>query len=187
MVLVTVLVPLLAMCLCYFQISKQVRHHSNQDDTMMNNAQTLNVQEVKITKTLFVVIDTYVVYIAPAAIVNLMKIVVPTFKIPFWIDVLFTILLFSSHANNPIIYGALNNQYRKAFEDIFRNSVGVFESGNDPVLADNKVLPRQIVHTTRQGDGLGTSRDTRFDRVNKTYNTSINDSIEAQEVFNCSC
>ena len=147
-VLVTVLIPLLVMCLCYFQIFKQVRHHSNQVDTMMNNAQTLSVQEVKITKTLFVVIAAYVVSFVPAAIVNLVKIVIPTFQIPLWIDILFTILVFFNHANNPIVYGALNEQYRKAFKDIFRNSVVFGDFGNGPVLADNRALPRQVVLTT---------------------------------------
>ncbi|XP_015758709.1 PREDICTED: melatonin receptor type 1B-B-like [Acropora digitifera] len=167
-VLVTVLLPLLVMCLCYFQIFKRVTHHSNQVDTMMNNAQTLNVQEVKITKTLFVVISVYVVCFVPAVIVNLLKIVIPTFKIPLWIDILFTILVFSNHANNPIIYGALNEQYRKAFMDIFRNSVGFGDSANDPVLAGNRVLPRQVVNTTRQEGGLGTSRDTGVERLAKS-------------------
>ena len=174
-VLVTVLIPLLVMCLCYFQIFKQVRHHSNQVDTMMNNAQSLNVQEVKTTKTLLVVIAAYVVSFAPAAIVNLIKIVIPTFKIPLWIDILFTILVFSNHANNPIIYGALNKQYRKAFKDIFRNSVGFGDFGNDPALADNRVLSRQVVCTTRQEDALGTSRDTGVDRLAKctTHQSTI--------------
>ena len=162
-VLVTVLIPLVVMCLCYFQIFKHVRHHSNQVDTMMNNAQTLNVKEVKITKTLLVVIAAYVVSFAPAVIVNLMKIMLPTFKTPLWIDLLFTILLFSNHANNPIIYGALNKQYRKAFKDIFRNFLGFGDFGNDPVLADNRVLSRQVVCRTRQEDGLGTSGDSGVD------------------------
>ena len=164
------------MCLCYFQIFKRVTHHSNQVDTMMNNAQTLNIRrEVKITKTLFVVIAAYVVCFSPAAIVNLLKIVIPTFKIPLWIDILFTILVFFNHANNPIIYGALNRQYRKAFKDIFRNSVGFGDSANDPVLAGNRVLPRQVVNTTRQEGGLGTSRDAGVDRLAKrtTHQSTI--------------
>ena len=174
-VLVTVLIPLFVMCLCYYQIFKHVRHHSNRVDTMMNNAQTLNVQEVKITKTLFVVIAAYVVGFAPAVIVNLMKIVLPSFKIPLWIDILFTILVFSNHANNPIIYGALNKQYRKAFKDIVRNFLGFGDFGNDPALADNRVLSRQVVCRTRQEDGLDTGRDTGVDRLAKctTHQSTI--------------
>ena len=174
-VLVTVLLPLLVMTLCYFLIFKRVTHHSNQVDIMMNNAQTLNIRrEVKITKTLFVVIAAYVVCFSPAAIVNLLKIVIPTFKIPLWIDILFTILVFSNHANNPIIYGALNRQYRKAFKDIFRNSVGFSHSGNDLVLAGNRVLP-QVVDTKRLEGGLGTSRDAGVDRLAKrtTHQSTI--------------
>ena len=175
LVVVTVLIPLFVMCLCNYQIFKHVRHHSNQVDTMMNNAQTLNVQEVKITKTLFVVIAAYVVCFAPAVIVNLMKIVLPTFKIPLWIDISFTILVFSNHANNPIIYGALNKQYRKAFKDIVRNFLGFGGFGNDPALADNRVLSRQVVCTSNQEDGLGTSRDTGVDRLAKctTHQSTI--------------
>ena len=174
LVLVTVLIPLFVMCFCYYQIFKHVRHHSNQVDTMMNNAQTLNVQEVKITKTLLVVIAAYVVSFAPAVIVNFMKIGLPTFKIPLWIEILFQVLLFSNHANNPIIYGALNKQYRKAFKDIFRNFLGFGDFGNDPALADNRVLSRQVV-CTRQEDGLGTSRDTGVDRLAKctTHQSTI--------------
>ena len=174
-VLVTVLLPLLVMCLCYFQIFKRVTHHSSQVDTMMNNEQTLNVREVKITKTLFVVIAAYVVCFAPAAIVNLLKMVIPTFKIPLWIDILFTILVFSNHANNPIIYGALNKQYRKAFKDIFKDSVGFSNSGNDPVLADNRVLPQQVVDAKRLEGGLVAGRDAGVDLLAKrtTHQSTI--------------
>ena len=76
-----------------------------------------------------------------------------------------------------------NKQYRKAFKDIFRNSVGFGYFGNDPVLADNRLS----VVTTRHEDGLGTGRDTDVDPVSKKYNTSISASVEMQEVLNYCC
>lgn len=106
---------------------------------------------MKITKTLFVVIAAYVVCFAPAAIVNLLKIGIPSFKIPLWIDILFTILVFSNHANNPTIYGALNKQYRQAFMDIVRNSLGFGDSGNDPVLAGKSVATANRQHDKTRG------------------------------------
>ena len=85
--------PLGIICFCCFKIFKQVKHHSKQVGTMASSAPTVNVEEVKITKTLAVVIGAYLFCFVPAAIINLIEMVFPSFKIPLWIDILSMILL----------------------------------------------------------------------------------------------
>jgi len=147
---VAVPLPLGIICFCCFKIFKQVKHHSKQVGTMASSAPTVNVEEVKITKTLAVVIGAYLICFVPAATINLIEMVFPSFKIPLWIDILSMILVFCNHANNPVIYGALNKQYRKAFRDIFRNllrgrctlDATGNSSNNSTILADPSVFSR---------------------------------------------
>ena len=148
LLVVAVPLPLGIICFCCFKIFKQVKRHSKQVNIMASNAPTVNVEEVKITKTLAVVIGAYLICFIPAATINLIEMVYPSFEIPLWIDVLSMILVFCNHANNPVIYGALNKQYRKAFKDIFRNFLGgrcsmersSDSSNNSTVLIDNSAF-----------------------------------------------
>ena len=124
LLVVAVPLPLGIICFCCFKIFKQVGHHSKRVATMSSNAPSVNVEEVRITKTLAVVIGAYLICFIPAATINLIEMVQPSFDIPLWIDILSMILVFCNHANNPVIYGASNKQYRKAFKDILRNLLG---------------------------------------------------------------
>ena len=150
LLVVAVPLPLGIICFCCFKIFKQVKHHSKQVTTMASSAPTVNVEEVKITKTLAVVIGAYLICFIPAATINLIEMVYPSFKIPLWIDILSMILVFCNHANNPVIYGALNKQYRKAFKDIFQNLFNgrcslektADSSNNSTVLVDNSFVTR---------------------------------------------
>lgn len=151
LLVVAVPLPLGIICFCCFKIFKQVKHHSKQVSSMVSSAPTVNVEEVKITKTLAVVIGAYLVCFIPAATINLIEMIKPSFKIPLWIDILSMLLVFCNHANNPMIYGALNKQYRRAFKDIFRNLLGGrcslertgTSTDNDTAMpGDNSVLSR---------------------------------------------
>ncbi|XP_029195911.2 melatonin receptor type 1B-like isoform X1 [Acropora millepora] len=116
-------VPIGIISFCCFQIFKEVKNHSNQVQSMTNEAPNVNVEEVRITKTLAVVVAAYLICFIPAATINLMEMVIPQYKIPPWIDMLSMILVFCNHANNPVIYGVLNKQYRKAFKGVLRNLI----------------------------------------------------------------
>lgn len=59
------------------------------------------------------------------------------------------ILVFCNHANNPVIYGALNKQYRKAFKDILKNLLGgrcsldkTTDSSNNSTVLETSTAPR---------------------------------------------
>ena len=121
LLVVAVPVPLGIISYCCYKIFKEVRQHSMQVNNMTTSAPSLNVEEVRVTKTLVVVISAYLVCFIPAATVNLIQMLNPSFEIPLWIDIISVILVFCNHANNPVIYGAFNRQYRKAFKDIFKN------------------------------------------------------------------
>ena len=116
---------------------------------MSSNAPSVNVEEVRITKTLAVVIGAYLICFVPAATINLIEIVQPSFEIPLWIDVLSMILVFCNYANSSVIYGALNKQYRKAFNDILKNLLGgrcsldtTTDSSNNSTVLETSTAPR---------------------------------------------
>ena len=149
LLIVAVPLPLGIICFCCFKIFKEVGHHSKRVNAMSSNAPSVNVEEVRITKTLAVVIGAYLICFIPAATINLIEMVQPSFEIPLWIDILSMILVFCNHANNPVIYGALNKQYRKAFKDILKNLLGgrcsldkTTDSSNNSTVFETSTAPR---------------------------------------------
>ena len=159
---VAVPLPLGIICFCCLKIFKQVRHHSNRVSAMTSSAPTVNVEEVRITKTLAVVIGAYLICFIPAATINLIEMVQPGFQIPLWIDILSMILVFCNHANNPVIYGALNKQYRKAFKDILKNLLGGRCSLEKTTDSSNNSTVRDVLETS------AVQRSTRL------FKTSVN-------------
>jgi hypothetical protein len=81
-------------------------------------SQNVNVEEIRITKTLIIIVLAYLICFIPPAIVNLIEMGLPNYKIPFWADIVTMNLIFANHANNPMIYGVFNRQYRRAFKEL---------------------------------------------------------------------
>ena len=144
--IVAVPLPFGTICFCCYKIFKHINNHSKQVRNMASRAPTVNVEEVKITKTLAVVIGSYLICFIPASITNLIEMVRPGFKIPLWIDILSVILVFCNHANNPVIYGALNKQYQLAFKDIVRSLLGAKCSSEITANSSNNTI--ELVDST---------------------------------------
>ena len=112
--------PLLIILYCYYQIFIIVGAHSNRMEERMRNGPgtTASIEEIRITRTLAVVIASYCVCFLPATVINFIEMVDPDLHIPSWLDLSSMILVMANHANNPLIYGLLNRQYRNAFKAI---------------------------------------------------------------------
>ena len=123
LVISVVPIPLSIICYTCYKIFREVKHHQTRIRSMASQAPKMNVEEVKITKTLVVVIGAYLVCFLPAAAVNLVEMLRPNYKIPLWIDIISMVLVFSNHANNPLIYGVFNKQYRRAFKEVALDAV----------------------------------------------------------------
>jgi len=109
---------MMVMMFCSYKIYGEVRHHQAQVHAHAADRH-INVEEIRITKTLIIIIMACVVCFIPPAISNFIEAAQPKSKIPFWLDIVPTVLLFTNHANNPIIYGLFNRHYRHAFKELF--------------------------------------------------------------------
>ncbi|XP_065052799.1 melatonin receptor type 1A-like [Rhopilema esculentum] len=91
------------------------------DLTDNNSSKTAygNSGMLMITIMLFVIILIFFVVYTPAMVVNALEMVNPWKKPNVWVDISVTLLAFSNHAINPIVYGFMNTQYRKAFKHYF--------------------------------------------------------------------
>jgi len=134
--------PLGVIIFCCFKIFKQVRLHKSRVDGLGIRTSTVNVEEIKITKTLIIIIMAYLICFIPPGVVNLLEMAFPNYKINFWADIITMNLLLANHANNPVIYGLFNRQYRNAFKDLllsFLPRTTVRKTSNEQTINDSKV------------------------------------------------
>ncbi|KAK3730746.1 hypothetical protein QZH41_007125 [Actinostola sp. cb2023] len=110
--------PLSIIVFCCYKIFVQVRQHKTRVQAIGTSG-NVNVEEIRITKTLIIIIVAYLVCFIPPAVANLIEMGLPNYRIPFWVDVISMNLVFTNHANNPVIYGFFNRQYRQAFKELF--------------------------------------------------------------------
>ena len=57
---------------CYFRIFKTVRHHNNNFRLPGNPVNTINVEEVKVARTLFITVMFFNLYWAPIMVIDLL-------------------------------------------------------------------------------------------------------------------
>ena len=72
------------------------------------------------TLMLFVIVFIFFVVYTPTLVTNVVEIINPNFKFNVWMDLFFVIIAYANHAINPIVYGVLNKQYRRAFVEFLR-------------------------------------------------------------------
>ncbi|KAK3730752.1 hypothetical protein QZH41_007122 [Actinostola sp. cb2023] len=148
--------PLAVIIFCCYKIFIQVRQHQNRVQAIGLTSGNVNVEEIRITKTLIIIIVAYLVCFIPPATVNLIEMVLPTYKIPFWVDVVSMNLLFTNHANNPVIYGFFNRQYRQAFKGLLFDLLpgNYYSSSGESQVPDTQMS--SAVRSTRPAKAVGT-------------------------------
>ena len=108
--------PLIVILVAYYKIFRTVGEHVDRTKaTLKQGNTTASVDEIQITRTLAVVIGSYVVCFLPATVINFVEMFKPDWEIPVWLDLSSMVLVMANHANNPAIYGLMNRQYRVAF------------------------------------------------------------------------
>lgn len=105
---------LLIICFTYFRIFQAVKLYRNRIRCVRQELNRQSADESKITSAIAVVVISCVVCFIPATVVNFVEIFAPEFEIPVWLDFSSFVLIFMSHANNPIIYGFMSKGYRSS-------------------------------------------------------------------------
>lgn len=115
-----VIAPFTVILFCYLKIYKIIKTHGAIMGNLRRSQPSVHVEDIKIATTLFIVILVFIVCYIPASIVNIVQMINPDFHIPHWLDMVSFLLVVSNHANNPIIYNALNRSFRQAFREVLR-------------------------------------------------------------------
>ena len=114
-----ILLPFSIITFCYFKIFKKIREHKNNVAPASNRTLGTNVQEIKVTWTMFAVVMGFVLTWVPALVLMLIS---SHYKnsIPREVHTLVTYLTSSSSTVNPVMYGAMNPMLRKEYKRIIR-------------------------------------------------------------------
>lgn len=113
-----VVLPFSVILFCYLKIYKIIKMHGAIVGNLRRSQPSVHVEDIKIATTLFIVIVVFVICYIPASVINILDMAHLGFKIPHWLDMLSFVLVVSNHANNPIIYNALNRSFRQSFREV---------------------------------------------------------------------
>jgi hypothetical protein len=139
--------PVLVISICYFKIFRTVsahkkslfKNHKNRskgkdDDGNSNESQenaqgepkiSINVEEVKITRTLFCTVLGFITCWSPIAVIDMIDSYSShALSIPRQVYLLWVYLGYGSSSINPFIYGILNRSFRNEFLRILRFRCG---------------------------------------------------------------
>ena len=101
---------------CYFQIFRTVRNHNR--DLYQSNSR-VNVEEIKITRTLFVIVVMFMLCWTPILVVDLIDTFKGKWSLNRPIYTTYSFLGVISSMVNPLCYGIMNPQFRKGYFKVF--------------------------------------------------------------------
>lgn len=119
--------PMAVIYICYFRIFRLVRAHrqdafvSSSGENTSRKARRFNVEEVKVTKVLFVIVLGFTICWTPIALLDMIDIFsTHSVPIPRQAFLLYIYLGYGSTSINPFIYGIMNRAFRVEFLKIVR-------------------------------------------------------------------
>ena len=104
----------------YFRIFKTVRSHNNNLHLSGNGINAVNVEEVKVARTLFVIVVFFNLCWTPVLVIDLVDIIRGMWTFPREAYVAYSVLATLSAALNPFIYGVLNRNFRREYLKLLR-------------------------------------------------------------------
>ena len=113
-----VVTPFTIILFCYLKIYKIIKAHGALIGNLRRSQPTVNVEDIKIATTLFTVIVVFIICYIPASVINILDMTHLGLEIPHWLDMVSFVLVVSNHANNPVIYNALNRSFRQSFREV---------------------------------------------------------------------
>ena len=112
------LLPYQIIFICYFKVWRFIRRHNNQ----MNRTQ-VNAEEIKLTRLLVIIVGTFTICFTPFSVTILMEsFFLEQFSLPRQVYFLGTVMVGTASCANPIIYGALNKEFKREFIAILRGT-----------------------------------------------------------------
>ena len=113
-------VPTCVIIYCYLRIFTTVRNHNRNVHLPGNPISSVNVEEVKVARTIFVVVVFFNLCWIPVLTVNVLDNVFQRWIFPTDVYIFYTLLGTFSSAVNPLIYGVMNKSFRTNYLKVLR-------------------------------------------------------------------
>ena len=142
-------IPTIIIVYCYLSIFKTVRTHNNNIQFSRNPVSAANVEGIKVTRTLFVMVVFFNLCWIPILLIDIVDSIQTRWIFSREVYVAYTFLAHISSALNPLIYGVLNRNFRTDYLKLLccrycRSQVVV-----EPLALDgrvNVIKMRQALH-----------------------------------------
>ena len=138
MAIVYVGLPTCIIFYCYPRIFNTVRSHNSNFETSRNGSNTVNVEEIKVARTLFVIVVFFNICWTPIFVIDITDTVLGRWIFPREAYVAYSFLATISSAINPLIYGVLNKNFQKEYLKILRCSCCEVRTTIQPIMTVEK-------------------------------------------------
>lgn len=138
MAIVYVGLPTCIIFYCYLRIFNTVRSHNSNFETSRNARNTVNVEEIKVARTLFVIVVFFNICWTPIFVIDITDTVLGRWIFPREAYVAYSFLATISSAINPLIYGVLNKNFQKEYLKILRCSCCEVRTTIQPIMTVEK-------------------------------------------------
>ena len=105
---------------CYFRIFTTVRTHNRNFHLPGNPISSVNVEEVKVARTIFVIVVFFNLCWIPVLAVEVVDNIFQKWIFPSEVYISYTLLATLSSAVNPVIYGLMNKSFRTNYWRVLR-------------------------------------------------------------------
>ena len=123
---------------CYLRIFNTVRSHNSNFETSRNGRNTVNVEEIKVACTLFVIVVFFNICWTPIFVIDITDTVLGRWIFPRELYVAYSFLATISSAINPLIYGVLNKNFQKEHLKILRCSCCEVRTTIQPMTVEKR-------------------------------------------------
>jgi len=101
---------------CYYKVFNTVRRHNiTLAQTRTFRARKIGIDEVQLAKLLFVILLSFVACWTPFVIIDVIGAFIGQFYFPRYVYLVYTVSVELSSCINPVIYGAMNKEFRSEF------------------------------------------------------------------------
>ncbi|XP_078365100.1 melatonin receptor type 1B-B-like [Oculina patagonica] len=116
-----VMLPFAVIAACYYKVFRTVRKHNSTlaSTRTLGRAGKFGVAEVQLAKLLFVILLSFVACWTPFLIIDVIGAFKGQFYFPRYVYLVYTVSVEFSSCINPVIYGAMNKEFRSEFKKLF--------------------------------------------------------------------
>ncbi|EDO38511.1 predicted protein, partial [Nematostella vectensis] len=114
---------MVVLTMCYINIFRKIHNHQARVTAMQQNTNSISgpsVQDIKVTRTLFLTVLGFVCCWAPIIVMDMIDMTRGLFSLPRELYFLYSFLATLSSVINPFIYGVMNPMFREEYKKILR-------------------------------------------------------------------